>query len=180
TGLTCTDGIDNDCNGKIDAADPACKSANLAVTCAIPVDRAKPDKGGDCTSYHVAQYSVSGGQNPKVQAEFLGLDGEGNLLTVNNVPFRIPNILNGDSLHMTSRINPIDWKIITTKSKYEIYAPVPMLHVSASDGNNTVNAYCSNIPFLQVIKPNGDVVGAETNVIQVIVALPRVALSTLF
>jgi hypothetical protein len=43
-----------------------------------------------------------------------------------------------------------------------IYAPIPMLKVTLSDSKDHAVAYCSNIPYLEVIKPEGGVVSVPT------------------
>jgi hypothetical protein len=173
--------MDNDCDGDVDGADADCASANMAATCALAYRNGKPGK--ECGGWHFIQYSVSGaGPDATVSAELLALATEGNVLTT------IPDVQVGDMAHLRSRLDPSDFKVkskISKKgnkpSKHEIFAPVPMLRVIADDGNNRAEAYCSNIPFLQVVKPNGDVSSAsEANLIKVVAAIPRDDLSTLF
>jgi hypothetical protein len=56
-----------------------------------------------------------------------------------------------------------------------------MLRVTRTDGSNTAVAYCSNIPFLDVVKPSGNVVAqTENNVTKVVAAIPQVDPHSLF
>jgi hypothetical protein len=182
SGATCSDGIDNDCDGTIDAGDTGCGSANLAVQCSLRYVNGKP--GSDCEGWHTVNYDVSnGGPNTVVSAELMGIGTDG--LVIQSLPAHA-----GDQAHLVSRLDPSAWKFTTKttaskngggQTKTEVFAPVPMLRVTATDGANTATAYCSNIPYVDVIKPSGDVVNAsQSSTTPVFVALPRVDPATLF
>jgi len=176
SGPTCSDGIDNDCDGTKDDQDAACSSANLAVECSLRY--VNGSNGADCTGWHLINYDVlNGGPNTTVTAELLAIGLDGSVLEARQVSA-------GDQAHLASRIGPGDYKFQTTKSakgtKHQLFAPVPMLRVTAIDGPNTAVAYCSNVPYLDVIRPSGDVVSAsESSLTPVFVALPRVDPTTL-
>lgn len=59
---------------------------------------------------------------------------------------------------------------------HELAAPTPLLRVRASDGLRRAEAYCSNIPFLDVIEPDHAVIVSDEgeNTTKVTVALPLV------
>jgi hypothetical protein len=179
SGPTCSDGLDNDCDGTMDTEDSSCDAAatGLAVTCALPYTVGKP--GSDCTGKHTVQYAVTGGSAQRVvQAEFLALSPEGDILQA------LPNIKVGETAHLASRLSPRDFKMITRTNKkerwHEVFAPVPLLHVTARDGDAVAEAYCSNIPYLDVIKPDGTVVSASSgDVTEVTTAIPLVDPKTL-
>src|SRR4029079_18099133 len=54
SGPTCSDGIDNDCDGTTDDQDAACGSANLAVECSLRY--VNGSNGADCTGWHLINY----------------------------------------------------------------------------------------------------------------------------
>jgi|GEM_PF-1962613 len=180
---SCSDGIDNDCDGLADTDDPTCASAGLAATCALPFfnppkgkGRGKP--GSDCNSWHVIEFGATGSDDAVVSAELIGLDLAGKQIAAIPVAY-------GDVTHMASRIDPEDFKLVTGTVKggqtlHELFAPVPLLKVTAKDGYKTSHAYCSLVPYLDVKEPNGAVVSAsEGDVTKVEVALPQVDPATL-
>ncbi len=177
SGTTCTDTVDNDCDGLTDDGDPSCNSALLAATCALPYTNGKPGK--DCTGKHTIQFNVNDpGGNATVTAELLALGVDGSILGT------LP-VENGDEAHLASRIDPSDFKLRSKRNKkgarHEVFAPVPLLRVTVDDGMNKAQAFCSNIPYLQVVEPSGSVVSAsDSNTIDVVAAIPRDDLSTLF
>src|SRR5690606_19053406 len=67
-----------------------------------------------------------------------------------------------------------DFKMSTKNKGHEVFAPIPLLHVTVEDQGQKVEAFCSNIPYLAVQEPKGTVVtessGNDTNVL---VAIPR-------
>jgi hypothetical protein len=176
SGPTCTDGIDNDCDGTTDLADAACGSSQLAVECSLRYVNGLP--GGDCEGWHTINFQVlNGGPDTDVKAELLGIGLDGLVIDARTASA-------GDQAHFVSRVNPADWKFSTKKSakgtKHEVFAPVPMLRITATDGPNTAVAYCSNIPYLDVIRPSGDVVSAsESSITPVFAAIPRIDPATL-
>jgi hypothetical protein len=176
TGPTCSDGIDNDCDGTMDAGDTNCNSASMAVQCSFAFTNGRP--GDDCTGKHFAVYSGSGGgPGTTTTAELLGLDATGKVIKA------LPGIISGDEVHVASRVDPSDWKIRTVLKprRHDVFAPVAMLRVTRTDGVATATAYCSAIPFLDVQQPSGGVVTeGDGGVINVLAAIPRVNPDTLF
>ena len=151
-------------------------ASDLAVMCSLPYTVAKP--GDDCTGKHRIQYSVVGGDaNTSVNVELMALDADGGLIDMRSVH-------GGDFVHMGSRIDPSDYKfeMVSTKkaTRHDVFAPVPLLRVTAQNATDKVRAYCSNTPFLQVVEPNGNVVTASNgDVTRVTVAIPGVDVSTM-
>ncbi|MCH7840032.1 MAG: hypothetical protein IID38_07335, partial [Planctomycetes bacterium] len=177
SGLTCMDGIDNDCDGVTDGEDSDCGSADLTATCALPYLRGRT--GGDCQGWHRISFGSSGGQGKvQVTAELQAWDIEGNVLA--SLP-----VSGGQHAHLTSRLDPEDWKWVSRTSRsrgtwHEVFAPVPMLVVTVQDGVNMARAFCSNVPFLDVILPADTVVSASAgNDVPVLVALPLMDVTTL-
>lgn len=139
--------------------------ATLGVSCALPFQRAQP--GSDCNGWHTIQYATTGaGPNAKVTAELLALDLDGNVIQA--VPVK-----NGDAAHMNSRINMADFRITTKKNQVEVSAPIPVIRVMVEDQGEKVQAFCSNIPYLQVVEPKNQVVAeADGNVTNLLAAIP--------
>ncbi|MCB2180483.1 MAG: putative metal-binding motif-containing protein [Desulfobulbaceae bacterium] len=171
--MTCEDGLDNDCDGLTDTEDPSCDPAgsDLQVSCALPYTHGKP--GNDCGGKHTTEYSVTGGVDPDVHAELLALTIDGELIDL------ISDVQPGDEAHMASRLYRYDYKLASKTNKkgtrHEIFAPVPMLRVTAQEGDEKAVAYCSNIPYLEVMKPDGEVVSvSSSDTVEVITAIPRV------
>ncbi len=175
TGPTCSDGLDNDCDEATDGDDSGCWGTTLSAWCALPYLRGSP--GRDCTGWHEIQFDTNAGPNALVTAELLALDVDGNILE-DMIPLPVGN---GDEVHLASRLDPEDWKwrswsygrrgILT---RHEVFAPVPMLRITVKDDlNRTTQAYCSNIPYAQVIEPSGAVVSeSEGDVTNVLMAIP--------
>jgi len=176
SGPTCSDGIDNDCDGLADGADPDCSSAALKVTCALPYINSP--SGNDCTGKQKIVFSTSGaGPDAVVTAELLALDVQGNVLA--DLPVK-----NGDVAHLASRLRSSDFKATNKGVKGAdevVYAPVPLLRVTVQDGKNKAQAFCSNIPYLDLLEPANTVVtqaaGDQTHVL---VAIPLVNPASLF
>jgi len=107
-GSTCSDGVDNDCDGFTDDQDAGCNSSLMSVSCALPYLLGKP--GSDCTGWHLIRYQTSGvGPDAVVTAELVGLDTDGNVIQA------LP-VQNGDFAHLSSRLDPADWKFVTRKN----------------------------------------------------------------
>jgi hypothetical protein len=140
--------------------------AQIAVACALPHTRGQ--QGADCNGKHTIVISTTGTTpSAQVTAELLALDANGNLI-------RALPVAHGDAVHMASRVDPRDFKLTTKKKSHEIFAPIPLLKVTVSDQGQTAEAYCSNIPYLDVVEPNGTVVTESAgNDTQVLVAIPR-------
>jgi hypothetical protein len=136
------------------------------VACALPFDKGQP--GSDCNGKHTIVFSTTGTTSgAKVVSELLALDVNGNLIGA------LP-VKNGDPVQMSSRLSPSDYRLVTKSSGHEISAPVPLLHVSVEDQGQKAEAFCSNIPYLQVKEPKGAVVTESTgNDTDVLVAIPR-------
>ncbi|HXU10939.1 MAG TPA: putative metal-binding motif-containing protein [Candidatus Binatia bacterium] len=156
TGSTCTDGLDNDCDGFADALDASCSSANLSVSCALPYTTG--EKGNDCggKQQNKITFNVSGGGPAAVvTAELLALDVNGNVL-------KILPVQNGDMAQLASRRDAVDFKAVSKTSgkgtTHQVFAPIPLLRVTVQDGQNKAQAFCSNIPYLDVTEPSGTVV----------------------
>jgi len=180
-GLTCTDGIDNDCDGATDDADPDCVAATLDVACALIPQKGNSDKtkngnppepGTDCQGKFKIQLTAPG-DPANLTAELLALDEDGSL--IGSLP-----VQNGDIAHLASRLNPLDWKLKATGAFVHDFAPVPLLVATYDDGQVVKQAFCAPIPYLDVLKPSGEVVSAsEGDVTEVVVAIPQVDPATL-
>ncbi len=168
-GPTCSDGIDNDCDGTADAADPGCGSAGLSVTCAL--DRGQP--GNDCGGWHRIFIETSGhAPDAEIVAEALALDESGRI--VQSIPVQSHQLI-----HMTSRAGRI--RVSTDGTVHKMVAPIPMLRVTVDDGLNRGVAFCSPIPYLDVVQPANTVVTtAVGDVTDVVAAIPLVDPASLF
>ena len=208
TGPTCSDGIDNDCDGLTDSDDPGCGSAQLAVTCAmLPV---RGQKGADCGEWRTLHYDVQGVQDPnnlQIDAELLAIDENGMVMA--SLP-----VDNGDLAHLKSTTDPDSWKWVerdpppgltkhqnrTSKGNrfgwghrwgksggtkgdnwkdLEMFAPIPLFRVQVHDGMNEAVAYCSHMPYLDVTRPTGQVISGTQGTTPVVAAIPRVDPSSL-
>jgi hypothetical protein len=178
SGTTCHDTLDNDCDGFADALDASCSSANLSVSCALPYTTGA--KGNDCGGKQQSRISFNvtgGGPAAVVTAELLALDVNGNVL-------KILTVQNGDMAQLASRKDPFDFRAESrTNSKgtvHQVFAPIPLLRVTVQDGQNKAQAFCSNIPYLDVLEPSGTVVteGAGDTT-HVLAAIPLVNPATL-
>ncbi|MDW7772830.1 MAG: putative metal-binding motif-containing protein [Desulfobulbaceae bacterium] len=170
SGPTCKDGVDNDCDGNIDAADADCSYADLYAWCSLEYLRAEP--GDDCTGWHTVNFGVSGNsENAKLTAELLAIDLDDTIVATTLLD-------TGDEIHMASRIEPYDFLFKSDKKgkRHWDFSPVPMVRVMVEDGGNTAYAYCSNIPYLERIAPaEGKVLSAsQGDSIEVVAAIPRV------
>jgi putative metal-binding protein len=177
--LDCADGKDNDCDGLTDSADADCNPSALTATCALPYISGVA--GNDCTGKHTIVYGATGaGPGAIVTAEILALDLQGNIKATLPVKY-------GDTAHLASRIDPAGFIAVTRHSgrggmdaTHQVFAPVPLLHVTVVDGKNKAEAFCSNIPYLQVVKPANQVTTADQgNVTPVLAAIPLVNPKTL-
>jgi hypothetical protein len=155
---------------------PQSNHAPLAVQCALPYATGRP--GGDCTGRHTIQYA-SNRSGATFTAELMGLDANGSVLH----SFLVEN---GDTAQLASRISPSDWKFTQNKNQYAVFAPIPVLKVTARHEGETAVAYCSNIPWVDLVQPNGGVVtddgtddGEGTTQTKVFAAVPRTSLADL-
>ena len=168
-GPTCSDALDNDCDGFADALDADCSSAALSASCSLPYIVGA--NGNDCTGKHRILFSTSGaGPDAVVTAELLALDVDGSVL-------RILPVENGDAAHLASRSGVSDFKAVSRRNAkgttHQVFAPIPLLRITVQDGKNKAQAFCSNIPYLDVLEPAGTVVteGAGDTT-RVLAALP--------
>jgi hypothetical protein len=163
SGLSCGDGLDNDCDGFTDGADPGCGSADIAVGCALePLQNTA--NGSSCEGHYRIHFEASGAQDDaEIFAELIALDTEGQQLAV------LP-VAEGEVAHLNSRLDPKDWKFVSKPNKrgggqlsgpgniHEVYAPIPLLRVRVRDSLNEATAYCTTVPWLDVVHPDGTVV----------------------
>ena len=139
----------------------ASAASPIGVSCALPYLHGHDSTG--CVGQHTVMFSTSNTDaNAKVTAEVVGLDVNGN-------PIHSFVVHNGDTVQLGSRLSPIDWKFITNPNMFQVFAPVPLLHVVVEDQGQRAEAFCSDIPYVQVLQPNGGVVtessGDHTNVL---------------
>jgi len=172
TGATCSDDIDNDCDGDIDMADASCGSAKLLVSCALPYYKGLKNPGFDsCVGLHrIGVYTNADlKKNPDaLKAELLAMDKDGKILA--SLPVK-----NGDLARLASRKDKEDWIVQSTGSNHKVFAPRPVLHVVYNDGNKKAEAFCSDIPFLELLEPEGKVVAeSEGDTTRLFAAIPLV------
>ncbi len=145
-----------------------CSAASpIGVSCALPYTHNHPDPFFACVGQHTVTFSTSNtDSNAVVTAELLGLDANGN-------PIKSFIVHNGDQVELGSRVSPTDWKFIQNNTLSELYAPVPLLHVTVTDQGQKAEAFCSDIPYTEIIQPNGGVVSASSgNNTNVLAAVP--------
>gem|GEM_PF-4893655 len=170
-GNSCTDGIDNDCNGVTDSQEPACQVPGLRVTCALE------SVCHDCIGWYRITYKVEGAVGEsQVDANLLALDADGNVLAT------LP-VHNGDGAKLGALKSTEDPNCVVAETiggVHRVLAPIPLLRVVARDDQGTAEAYCSNTPFLDVREPNGSVVsGSAGNETNFLAAIPGVDPTTL-
>ncbi|MEW6221188.1 MAG: putative metal-binding motif-containing protein [Thermodesulfobacteriota bacterium] len=172
-GATCEDGLDNDCDGSADALDPDCGAADWVVSCALPYYRGRVFPGfHSCVGLHRVLFftNVNLEENPDavLTAELLAMDEDGTVLAATPVA-------NGDLARLASRIDREDWYVQSVGTNHKVFAPRPTLHVTLDDGKKKAEAFCSNIPWLQVIEPKGKVVvESEGDTTRLFTAIPLV------
>src|SRR5215207_285157 len=134
---------------------PAVVSAGAPapVMCALPYTVAKP--GSDCVGKHRVQVDNGGYLASQVKVELIAYDTAGNILSV------LP-VQSGYEVQLGSKLSPANWKfsINTGKKTADMFAPLPILKVTAFDGTNRSEAYCSNIPYVDVVKPTANSVAS--------------------
>ncbi|MEW6426948.1 MAG: putative metal-binding motif-containing protein [Thermodesulfobacteriota bacterium] len=172
TGSTCSDSIDNDCDGSVDMEDSSCGSAGLLVSCSLPYYQGKKNPGFDsCVGLHRIRYFTNADlkKNPDaLKAELLAMDQNGKILA--SLPVK-----NGDLARLASRKRKEDWIVQSIGSNHKVFAPRPVLHVTYDDGNKKAEAFCSDIPFLELLEPEGKVVTqSEGDVTRLFAAIPLV------
>ncbi|MEW6273101.1 MAG: hypothetical protein AB1689_27810, partial [Thermodesulfobacteriota bacterium] len=163
---SCFDHVDNDCDGLGDLDDPSCGAAQLTATCALPLVRG--ERGAACAGTHQIRFeALHATSQAVVSAELLALDTTGNVLR--SVP-----VANGDLAQLLSGLRMVN--VTSHDRRHRVSAPIPMLRVRVRDGGREVEAYCSNLPFLDVVAPAGllGTVAVQGEATTVRVAIPRV------
>jgi len=176
TGPTCSDGIDNDCDGDVDKADLDCTSANLAVSCRlVPLRKGGKNPPGTSCEETFRLEITSNAPSQSLSAEVMGLYPDGSLVDMSPFASKL-TVTNGQEVHFNSRTNPDDFKLDKQGRFVDVFAPVPMARVTADTGQNRVEAFCSHIPWLNIDQPTeGQVVSAsEGDIVKVVVPIPRV------
>jgi hypothetical protein len=136
-------------------------AAEIGVKCALPY---LTGNAQSCVGQHrVTVLPINTTANAKINIEAMGLDANGFLINTFTVA-------NGAALQFGSRTDPADWKFVKNNNYDAIlFAPVPLLRVTVEDQNQKAVAYCSPIPYIQMIQPTGGVVtesgGNNTNVL---------------
>ena len=144
--------------------------ADLTLECALPYANGKPGK--DCTGKHRIEYELTGDSGgATIQARMLALDSSGNI--IGTLP-----VSDGDIAQIKSRVAPADYRLMPIKGGIQIDAPIPLLSVTATEGDETVQAYCSNIPYMQLYKPTGQVANSG-DTIEVLMAATGLNTDTL-
>jgi hypothetical protein len=118
---------------------------------------------------HRLEVQYGGYSSEQVKVELIAYDTAGNVLSV------LP-VATGFELQLGSKLSPSNWKfkLNAAKQTAEMYAPLPIVKVTASDGTNRSEAYCSNIPYLDVLKPTATSVASADGGVQVLAMIPRV------
>jgi hypothetical protein len=144
----------------------------IGVACALPY--VSGEATASCVGTNKITITTTGtDSNAKVTAELLGLQQNGNLI-------KSFIVQNGSVAQIGSRISPWLWNFqqppdvqCPTCSQAEVFAPVPLLHVTVQDQGQTADAYCSVIPYVEVVQPAGGVVTSSSgNNTNVVVAAP--------
>ena len=170
TGPSCSDGIDNDCDGAVDANDPGCGSADLIVTCTL-----KPGICRNCVGWYQIDYEVFGASGDvEITAELLALNADGQ-------PVATLPVQKGDAAKLGAISYDDDCIVAETiGGVHRVLAPIPLLRILVDDGLNKAAAYCSNTPYLEVVQPSGQTITeSEGDITPVLAAVPLVDPSTL-
>ena len=149
---TCSDGIDNDCDGFTDAEDANCGTADLSVSC-----RLIPGICRDCVGWYFLDWTITGGDpNTVVTPELLAMNSEGETLARTTVA-------KGDTAKLAALDVPDDCvRVESIGNRHLVYAEVPMLRIIVDNGKNHAEAYCSNTNYLDVLQPSGQVVSESS------------------
>ncbi len=183
SGPTCSDGIDNDCDGDVDGDDLNCSSADIGVSCrliSLKKNSKKNPPGTSCEEKFLLQINTNVGPQ-YLTAEVMGLNPDGSLIDFSPYPSTLP-VKDGDELHFNSRLNPDDWKLDAKGRFIDVFAPVPLVRVTVDTGQTWKEAFCSHIPWMNVDQPSGQgqvVSASEGDRLDVVVPIPRVDPATL-
>lgn len=177
TGPSCSDGIDNDCDGLTDDADPDCSSADVVVSCSLTSVQKRKNRRDPDTSCE-GRFRVAFDTNAAPEffsAQAIGLNPDGSPIDIAPYPSSVP-VEDGDLLHLTSRLDPEAWKVDDVDRFIDVFAPVPMVRATVDTGQTVVEAFCSPVPWMSVDQPTeGQVVSvSEGDVVNVVVPIPRV------
>jgi hypothetical protein len=144
----------------------------LGAACALPYLHGS--RGSDCGGWHRIVYSTSGASpDAIVRAELLAMALDGTVIQA--IPVKI-----GDQAHLASRIGQRDLKVMSKGDKHQVFAPLPMLRITVEDDGKKAQAFCSNIPYLQLVESKGAVVTeSDGNTTNLLAAIPRVQADSL-
>ncbi|MFA5125971.1 MAG: right-handed parallel beta-helix repeat-containing protein [archaeon] len=138
----CTDGIDNDCDGKIDSADPDCSTACVTPTAGMQItgsitfckgtystgdiNFAKDNLAVDCNGATIGSFSISGKNNITIRnCNLHGLNYDVSITNSNNVTIKDSNLLstwdNGVKAISSSKLNIINNNISGNSYQSGIY-----------------------------------------------------------
>ena len=155
-------------------AAPPPPAGDLWVQCSLAFSNGKP--GGDCEGKHIINWNVIGAEpGTTVTAELFALRTDGS-------PLARFVVNKNQNVQMNSRVSPSDWKSTKNKDTYDIFAPTALLKVTALEPDgDTATAYCTAIPYLDVVQPSGGVVSQTEGeaAIDFLAAVPRTDLSKL-
>src|SRR5262249_42412875 len=85
------------------------------------------------------------------------------------------SVHSGDLANLASKVPANMLKISSSNNTRTMYAPIPVLRVTADDGVDKVTAYCSILPLSHVSEPDGAVVSqSASDVTHVLAAIPLV------
>ncbi|MBV8904890.1 MAG: hypothetical protein JOZ22_14755, partial [Acidobacteriia bacterium] len=125
-----------------------CSADSIGVACALPYVQGSAD--ATCSGQHTVQITTSNlDSNATITTELLGLNENGALI-------KSFSVKNGATVQLGSRLSEASWQFTQTGSLTTVYAPVPLLHVTVQDRGLTAEAFCSDIPFLEIEQPAGN------------------------
>src|SRR5207245_11546028 len=122
-------------------------TVGLHVSCALPFrnpsGNGRGSPGKDCNSSQKIVFDQPAGAT--VTAELVAIDTKGNVVA--SMPVK-----NGEFAHLASRLSPDDYRFETSTDSggivHIVYAPMPMLRVTATDGIRKAQAFCTTDPYL--------------------------------
>jgi hypothetical protein len=136
----------------------------LWVQCSLPYTNGAA--GNDCNGKHVIDYTVwNASPAAKIVTEVMALDENGVLVDSTLAE-------KGDPLQLASRTKGA-FHFKKTGAGLQVHAPVPMVRVTVEDQGEKAVAYCTNVPYLDVIEPSGGVATDSTGgAVDVVAAVP--------